>query len=256
MHHPWQRTPWPPNFPDVIVHGEVRVRNGHASYAPAKSGSADAAEVLVWDLLKVEGLAEIDHLVGGCKPLVAPVTAIETSGYNAIPDAMAQLIGIQLGLTVLSGVITQSNKVAHTKADGWHRLVTPPGFIGEVESGADYFLVDDHVGFGGTLANLRGHIEAGGGHVIGMTTLTETREARKIVVRPETRFLLLEKHGTGLDALWRSLFGYGTACLTNIEAGYLCRVESLDAIGNRMAAAAKQARRGGVSAVGGAGAGR
>ncbi|MFZ0929886.1 MAG: hypothetical protein WAN11_14865 [Syntrophobacteraceae bacterium] len=31
----------------------------------------------------------------------------------------------------------------------------------------------DHVGFGGTLANLRGYIEVNGGRVIGMTTETE-----------------------------------------------------------------------------------
>ena len=250
MQHAFQRTPWPPDFPDVIVHGDVRVRNGHASYQAAKSGSAEAAVALVSDMLTLDGLEAMRKLLGGRNPLVVPVTAIEVSGYNAIPDAMAQLIAVRLCLTALSGVITQSNKVAHTKSDGWHRLVTPPGFGGGVVRGADYFVVDDHVGFGGTLANLRGHIAVGGGHVIGMATMTETREARKIAVRPETHFLLLEKHGTGLDTLWRSQFGYGLACLTNIEAGYLCRVESLDAIRNRMAEAAEQARRGGFSAVG------
>ena len=120
--------------------------------------------------------------------------------------------------------------------------------------GAEYFLVDDHVGFGGTLANLRGHIEMRGGRVIGMTIFTETREARKIAIRPETHFMLRRTHGTDLDAFWRDHFGYETACLTNIEAGYLCRIESLDAIRTRMAGAAKQARGRGISAFGGAGA--
>jgi hypothetical protein len=190
MQYHFQRAPWPPDFPDVIVHGDVRVRNGHTCYSQAKSGNAEAAVALVGDMFTLQSFAAIETFLNGRKPLVVPVSAIEVSGYNAIPDAMAQLIAKRLGLTILSGVITQSNKVAHTKADGWHRLVTPPEFAGEVVRSAEYFLVDDHVGFGGTLANLRGHIEKGGGRVIGMTTLTETREARKIALRPETHILL------------------------------------------------------------------
>jgi hypothetical protein len=37
---------------------------------------------------------------------------------------------------------------------------------------ATIFLVDNHVGMGGTLANLRGHVEANGGAIVLMTTLT------------------------------------------------------------------------------------
>ena len=100
---------------------------------------------------------------------VVPVTAIEVAGFNAIPDAMAQELSERLRLPLFSGEIVQSNKVAHTRSNGWHRLVTPATFTGAVEAGADYLLVDDHVGFGGTFANLRGHIEAKGGHVLAMT---------------------------------------------------------------------------------------
>jgi len=132
--------------------------------------------------------------------------------------------------------------VAHTKAGGWHRLVTPATFTGSVAAGADYLLVDDHVGFGGTLANLRGYIEVNGGHVIAMITLTETGDARKIALRPETLSVLQRKHGNELDQFWTSIYGYGTACLTNIEAGYLSRMESVAAIRARMAQAAADAR--------------
>lgn len=239
MQHPFQRTPWPPDFPDVIVHGDVRVRNGHAAYAAAKAGDKIAALTLAGDMLTPAGLAAIQTLIGSRRPLLLPVSAIELSGFNAIPDAMAQIVAHRLGLAALSGVIVQANKVAHTKSDGWHRLKTPPEFTGEVTAGADYFLLDDHVGFGGTLANLRGHIECAGGRVIGMTTLTETREARKIAIRPETAFLLDKKHGRDLDIFWQDSFGYGTDCLTDIEAGYLSRVESLDGIATRMAAGAE-----------------
>jgi hypothetical protein len=82
-----------------------------------------------------------------------------------------------------------------------------------------------------------------------MTTLTETGGGRKIAVLPETLFMLQEKHGYEINHFWRQVFRYGTDCLTNIEAGYLYRVESVVAIKTRMAAAAKAARRQGLPAI-------
>ena len=80
-------------------------------------------------------------------------------------------------------------------------------------------------------------------------TLTETGGGRKIAVLPETLFMLQEKHGDELNQFWQDVFGYGTACLTNIEAGYLSRVESVAAINARMATAAAAARRQGLPAI-------
>jgi hypothetical protein len=85
--------------------------------------------------------------------------------------------------------------------------------------------------------------------VIGMTTLTETRVAHQIAIRHETLNMLKEKHGEELGQFWHSELGHDIACLTNIEAGYLCRAESVAAIKNRMAQAAELARGGGLSSV-------
>lgn len=123
-------------------------------------------------------------------------------------------------------------------------------FVGAVAAGTDYVLVDDHVGFGGTLANLRGFVEHRGGRVLGTTTLTETRDARRIAIRAETLDMLRGKHGDELERFWHAEFGHGFDCLTNIEAGYLCRAESVAAVKNRMAQAAELARRSGLSLVG------
>lgn len=125
----------------------------------------------------------------------------------------------------------------------------PDRSTGDIVAGADYLLVDDHVGFGGTLANLRGFIEYNGGHVLGMTTLTETREARRIAIRDKTADMQKSKHGQELEQFWHGEFGHGIDCLTEIEAGYLCRASSVAAIKNRMAQAAELARRGGFSHV-------
>ena len=66
-------------------------------------------------------------------------------------------------------------------------------FDGEVEHGAAYILVDDHVELGGTLANLRGNVEARGASFIAITTLTESRDAKRILLRPEARSMALQR---------------------------------------------------------------
>jgi hypothetical protein len=244
------RTVWPEDFPDVVIHNELRTRNNHPDFPAAKAGDVVAAQRLVDDLLSDESLNRLRKLIGKRQPLIAPVAALEAKGFNAIPDVMAQELSQRLGLMMASYDLRQSDYVGHTKADGWHRLVTPATFIGTVIGNTDYIIVDDHVGFGGTLANLRGHIENQGGRVIAMTTLTQTRGASKIAVRPETSSMLQSKHGRELDQLWHKRFGHGTDCLTDIEAGYLARVQSLDAVRARMAEAATAARGRGLRAVG------
>lgn len=61
------------------------------------------------------------------------------------------------------------NVVGHTGANGFLRLARQAVFDGEVIAGAEYLLVDDFIGQGGTLANLKGYIESSGGIVLGAT---------------------------------------------------------------------------------------
>lgn len=87
-----------------------------------------------------------------------------------------------LGLEVEDSIV-QANIIGHTGASGWARIARPAIFEGTVEAGRDHILVDDFVGQGGTLANLRGCIMRYGGLVGGAVTLTgradlaETRSA-------------------------------------------------------------------------------
>ncbi len=117
------------------------------------------------DLLSSEAVAAIRSLLPTTPPVLVPVRAIETGGINLIPDAMAHELGRRLGLPVTSEII-QTNTVGHTRASGFHRLAFQPTFSGRIETRRPYLLIDDHVGLGGTLANLRGHIEAEGGQVV------------------------------------------------------------------------------------------
>jgi hypothetical protein len=245
------RLPWPADFPDVIIHTDVRTRDAHYNYLAAKGGDADAAWELVIDLVSDDAVADLGAAIGARKAVLLPVTAEEAMGFNAIPDTMAHVLGRDLRLPVISGEIVQTNKVGHTRARAFQRIVTPPAFVGPVERGTNYVLVDDHVGLGGTLANLRGHVEGGGGTVIAMTALTESRDGCRISLRSETHAMLRERHGEALDRLWRNQFGYGLDSLTEVEAQILCRQPSVAAIEDFLAQAAIEARgRGFEAAVG------
>ena len=211
-------------------------------YLAAKSGDADAALTLALLLVSDAAVAELRDLIGGRAAILVPVVADETMGFNAIPDALAQVLARELDSPVASGAIVQTNMVGHTRARSFQRLVTPAEFDGPVETGRAYLLVDDHVGLGGTLANLRGYICGKGGQVIGLTTLTESRDARTICLQPGTRAMLWDKHGQALDHLWQAEFGYGIDCLTEVEAQNLCRQPSVAAIEDFLAKAAIEAR--------------
>lgn len=198
------RTPWLPDFPDVVIHTSVKTRDAHRCYVKAKAGDADAAFNLSKDLLDDKSIDALRDVIGGRDAILLPVVADETMGFNAIPDAMAQLLASKLGVGAEAGEIVQTNKVGHTRAPAFQRLVTPAVFDGVVEIGRRYVLVDDHVGLGGTLANLKGFLETHGATVVAITTLTESRDARKISLRPETSAMLWEKHGQALNDLWRA----------------------------------------------------
>lgn len=236
-----------PNFPDVVVHTTVDLRDAHPSYAAAKAGDPNEALTLAIELLNPTAILTLRRTIGGRRAILLPVVADELTGFNAIPDAMAHVLGRELSLPVTVGEIVQINKVGHTRARAFQRLVTPALFDGKVNSGALYVLVDDHVGLGGTLANLRGHVETRGGAVIAITTLTESRHARQISMRSETRDMLWQRHGEKLDQLWRDHFGHGIDCLTDVEAVQLCRQQSIASIESFLAKAAVEARRRGLA---------
>ncbi|WP_287309880.1 phosphoribosyltransferase [Mesorhizobium sp.] len=231
----------------MVIHTTVPIRDADPGYTAAKSGDADAALQLARRLMSDEGIAQIRALTAGSNALILPVVADELAGFNAIPDGMAQILASKLGLDAVAGKIVQTNKVGHTRAKTFQRIITPAAFSGSVMEGRQYILVDDHVGLGGTLANLRGHLEARGGKVVAMTTLTESRDGRQIALRADTLSMLGTRHGQALDTFWRSHFDHGIDSLTQIEAQNLGRQESVDAIQDILAQAAIEARSRGLS---------
>ena len=136
--------------------------------------------------------------------------------------------------------MAQTNLVSHMGADGYGRLARQAAFKGDVEAGREYLMVDDFIGQGGTLANLRGWIEKQGGRVVGAVALTGKPYSANYVPHRSNYMNSDKNTARTLKKWWKGHFGHTFDCLTQSEARYLARSPDVDTIRNRLAAA-KQA---------------
>ena len=231
-------------FPDVIILAAEPAVKAHPEYAKAKSGDIGAARVLVAELVSPERLDAVESLLLGdpdqrCSPTLVSAHAYERDGVNAIPIALAALLAARFGLPAEATVV-QTNVVSHTGASGYGRLARQACFSGELQPGRGYVLVDDFVGQGGTLANLRGWIHRAGGRVIGATVLTGKKYSARLGPSKEQLDALRERHGMEFEQGWRDEFGHSFECLTQSEARYLERSPDADTIRSRLAAAKQE----------------
>ena len=237
------RVPWL-DFPDAVLLAEETQTKKHPKYAAAKSGDSVAAANLVKSLVLTSGLVAVGELVASVKesgPLaLVSAHAYERDGVNAIPSGLAELLSVRLGLLHEDSVV-QTNIVSHTGAGGYGRLARQAAFGGTVAAGDRFVMVDDFIGQGGTLANLRGWIERQGSTVVGAIGLTGKPYSAKLSPTPEQLDELRQKHGAEFEDWWRERFGHAFDCLTQSEARYLARSPDADTIRDRIAAA-EQAR--------------
>ena len=229
------------DFPDVLIFAEEGAVKRHPEYLAAKTGEVSAAKRLAADLISGEAVASVVPLVAGRDAMLLPVHALEAGGVNRIPAAMAELLGERMGLEVEERIV-QANTVGHTGASGWGRLARPAVFDGEVASGRNYVLVDDFVGQGGTLANLRGYALSEGADVIGAAALTGKGYSAKLALSSLTLHSIRDRYGKELESWWRQSFGYGFDKLTESEARYLLRAENAHTIRDRVAQARSEAK--------------
>ena len=227
------------DFPDIVIAASETNVKQHPQYAQAKAGNVDestpAAKRLAAAMLSARFLDSVRALRLE-NALLVPIHALEGMGFNRIPAAFAELLAERLDLEIEIRVI-QANVVNHTGASGWERMARPAIFEGEFAPGRNYVLVDDFVGQGGTLANLRGFIHHHAGQVVGAITLTGRGDSARIALTPETLQSLRKKHGRQAENWWAETFGYDFGCLTESEGRYLLRVEDADTIRTRVSAA-------------------
>ena len=227
------------DFPDAILLADEPRTRRHPAYAAAKAGDAVAAANLVLALVDEVGISSVRGLLSKVAvvwPVLVAAHAYERDGFNAIPAALAQLLSDRLAIPG-DATVVQTNIVGHTGASGYGRLARQAAFGGEVEKGRRHIMVDDFIGQGGTLANLRGWIESQGGHVVCAVGLTGKPYSAKLNPSQEQLHELREKHGPDFEAWWQEHFGHTFDCLTQSEARYLARSPDAHTIRDRLAEA-------------------
>ena len=227
------------DFPDAVLLADETRTKRHPAYSDAKAGDAEAATNLVHALVDEAGIAAVRRpldAVGAALPALVSAHAYEREGVNAIPTALARLLSERLRVPFDTAVV-QTNVVGHTGASGYGRLARQAAFEGKVETGREYVMVDDFIGQGGTLANLRGWVEKQGGRVVGAVGLTGKPYSAKLNPSEEQLHELRQKHGPDFERWWQEHFGHAFGCLTQSEARYLARSPDADTIRDRLAAA-------------------
>lgn len=226
------RTPWG-NFSDVLIHASESSVKQHPHYWAAKTGDAVAADDLVRDTLNLLQTDALSALLAGHQPILVSAHAYEQNGVNAIPEVFADELAQRLNWDVDGGVV-QVNVVSHTGADGFSRLARQAQFDGAIQPEREYVMVDDFIGMGGTLANLRGHIETHGGKVLAAVALTGKPHSAKLRLAQSTLDELRSKHGTEIEHWWQERFGHAFDALTESEARYLVRTPDVATIRDRI----------------------
>ena len=231
-------------FPAAVLLAEESRTKQHPDYTGAKAGGdVEAASNLINGLVDDTGIEEVRSLIAAVSesgnPILVSAHAWESQGLNAIPITLAQWLSERLRIPFETSIV-QTNMVSHTGADGYGRLARQAAFAGKVRGEREYVMVDDFIGQGGTLANLRGWIEKQGGKVVGAVALTGKPYSARLNPSKEQLYELQEKHGSDFEKWWKEHFGHAFDCLTQSEARYLARSPDVDTIRNRIAAAKQE----------------
>lgn len=224
------------DFPEVIRNGNPGTLKNEPEYEAAKSGDISAAIDLVDKLLTDDTVEKIRIQIKDNKPRILPVLAMEATGNNKIPLAMAEVIADRLSLDVELGII-QSDKVSRTNTGADYRLAFNPRFEGDVRQGQKYLIIDDTLTMGGTIASLRGYVENRGGKIVAACVMTAHEKALNLPVKSSMLAAIENKHGPSVNQFWQETFGYGTEKLTQGEAGHLKSAKTVDTIRERITAA-------------------
>lgn len=223
-----ERTSWVKNgeeFPKVLRNGPLNDLTNDPEFKAAKAGDEKAALNLVQRMLKHETIEALKNLI---VDKLVPVLAVESNGTNKIPLATAHIIGNKLGLRVAS-YIGQNEKVGRGNSNANHQLFFNPTFSGKVKKRQDYFIVDDTLTQGGTIASLRGYIENRGGNVPGAMVMTSKEYSLQIAVSDMAN-QAIQKHEQDIDIILKKELGYRIQELTYSEARTIRDTKNIDEI--------------------------
>lgn len=235
------RQPWRQDFPKVFVHcawegGHPQCLPDHPMYWPAKKARNANAALRVCDEIAQEPVLEalhdtcLDHSQEADPIVVAP-SLTPHEARNALSIGYGRWLAKEMGWEVARDIFQVRTVNRDFVVDGWFRFANQPEYDGTVEAGRNYVIADDVCTMGGTLASLRGFIEAKGARVICMTTLASRDGSRvKISLAQPTISRLSTGYDGELDDLLCREMGYGLGCLTDPEGRFLLQFPTLERI--------------------------
>ncbi|GLR14009.1 hypothetical protein GCM10007907_27990 [Chitinimonas prasina] len=223
-------------LPDAIVAHDLKALQGE-DYLAATRGDVGLAMKVARRLLTPEVMKALRERVPE-QAIVLGVNSMEEAGGNAIPQTVAALLALRMGLEV-DGRIVRSSISKRPAMDGLSRILNRPRFAGPVQTGGQYLLIDDALPQGDKLAALARHILQGGGHVAAIVALTDKPFSAPLAPAPSLLRQVREKYGDVEDA-FRQATGYDYQSLTASEARYLTNYKSVDVVRDRILAEARQ----------------
>ncbi|GAA5497247.1 hypothetical protein Rhal01_03440 [Rubritalea halochordaticola] len=218
-------------MPEATI-GHRLAANNHPDYKAAKSGDVEAAYRLAKDLVTPGFVEAIKNSMTGDVTDIVPVVALEKTGQNTIPIAVAERLGHEFGTKVESGILKVS---ATNRSDlsGLDRVFSRVEFDGPVQQGGRYLIVDDTLTQGGTLRGIGDHIARNGGEVVGVTALTGKLFSAKLTPDAESIQQVRQRIGD-IEESFRRATGYGFDELTASEARTLINWRPLESLRDRI----------------------
>jgi hypoxanthine phosphoribosyltransferase len=236
-----------------ITSGTKLISNPY--FDAAKNGNYNASIKLVWDVFR-DKEDKIVNFIESLPPnsYMAPIHALEKGGYNAIANAMVWMItdhplAKAKNITQYDDVY-QMNKVHHTNATAMARLLSKPLFMGPVEPGKQYCILDDVVTSGSTVNECRNYIQENKGIVHSALTLAASFNPQAgysgvVDISPDTEQKILSKFDEpklnkllsqyGITENWRKL--------SNSQANYLTTFSTVVGIRNKISETVNQRRK-------------
>lgn len=224
-----------PIIPATIdIYQKVGDLKAYPEFEAAKNGDALQAAALVQKFIQPEYAHRIAANVRRHNAVLLPVYGHEDSGANCIPAASAAWIAALTGIQTADGIIRKTPD-SRTHQDGMARIFNTPVFSGDVVSGQNYYLIDDTVTQGGTLAALARHLYANDAIAVGATVLTgQQRSATLAITEPTLN--QVNAHFKELENDFHTITNRRFIDLTESEGSYIIRASIVQRFGDEVAA--------------------
>ncbi|MCQ2445007.1 MAG: hypothetical protein MJ061_05940 [Mailhella sp.] len=211
---------------DCVVMSAGRLARKSPLFDAAKHGDEDAAYRLVLSLCA--GHPGPKRLASYGKPILVPV--ISASSRNRLPIAMCRFLAGRSGVEIDDGFRLHSER-SRKEQKAVERLLNRGAFSGDVREGRKYVLVDDFITMGGTVNELRLHIEAGGGVPVAGFFMGSSLYSVPLLQTEKMSALIRERFDPAeLSAALAhvGLYGGDVSKLTNSECRYILKFRTLD----------------------------